>query len=91
MPHLVSGLHPLRDPRNPELSPRSPDQACTLSAWGSWALPAGTQAILAGMLTSPLRLSGEDILEGEGHGGFQEETSSLSYSARAWAPSTPGA
>lgn len=35
-------------------------------------LPAGVQAILFGMLISPLRLSGKDILEGEGPGLFRK-------------------
>lgn len=91
VPYLVSGLHPLRDPRETELSPRSPNQAYALSAWRSQALPAGAQAILGGMLAFPLRLSGEGILEGEGPGALQEETSCLSCSARAWVPSAPRA
>lgn len=39
--------------------------------------------MLVGLLTSPLRLTGEGVLEVEGPGTFQEETSHLSYPARA--------
>lgn len=47
VPHLVSGLHPLRDLENTELLPGSADQACALSAGDPSLLSSGTQAILS--------------------------------------------
>lgn len=79
-------LHPLRDPGNAELSPRSLDQACALSAWASQPSASWDTGHIGWV-----RLSGKGVLEVEGPGALQEEASCLSYFARARVPSTPRA